>query len=83
MRLTLVPALAGVLVATACASGEAASSPQPGGRAEVKTIRGYHCAQAAIAGRYSCARSLERQAQRQAAAEAPSGCHSCGNLAGR
>jgi hypothetical protein len=80
MRLTLVPAIAGVLLVAACASGEAASSSQPEHRAELKTMRGYNCTQAAIAGRYSCARSLERQAQRQAADHAPADCHSCGNV---
>lgn len=79
MRLALVPALAAVLVLTACGSGEAASNLQPDNRPQMNTLRGYNCTQPAFAGRYSCARSVERQARREAAAHAPASCRSCGN----
>lgn len=79
MRLTLAAAIAGLLLLPACASGEAASNPQPEQRTETRSMRGYSCPQSAIAGRYSCARSLDREAQRAADAHAPPACRSCGN----
>lgn len=88
MRLTLmsasglaqVLAVSTLLALAACASGEAASNPQGDDRAQAKVVRGYSCTQSAIAGRYSCARSLDRQAQREAVAHAPASCRSCGNV---
>ena len=87
MRLAQIPASALVRILTAstlfavaaCTSGEAAPSAQPQGPQQVKAVRGYSCTQSAIAGRYSCARSLDRQAQRDAGAQAPASCRSCGN----
>ena len=88
MRLTLmsppglarVLAVSGLLALAACVSGEAVSSPQGDNRDQAKVVRGYSCTQSAIAGRYSCARSLDRQAQREAVAHAPASCRSCGNV---
>ena len=86
MRLTFIPApavvriltVSGLLALAACASGEAAPASQAQDGSRAKLVRGYGCAQSAIAGRYSCARSLDRQAQREAAAQAPATCRSCG-----
>ncbi len=88
MRLTFMPAsglarllaASGLLALAACASGEAASNSQPEDRSRARIVRGYSCTQSAIAGRYSCARSLDRQAQREAVAGTPRGCRSCGNV---
>ena len=86
LRLQAGPMLARIATATvtlalaACASGEAAPASQAQDRSQAKLVRGYGCTQMAIAGRYSCARSLDRQAQREAAAQAPPGCRSCGHL---
>lgn len=71
-------AVSAVLALAACASGEAAPASQAQDGSRAKLVRGYGCAQA-IAGRYSCARSLDRQAQREAAAHAPATCRSCGS----
>jgi len=86
LRLHAAPMLArivaatAVLALTACASGEAAPASNGQDRAQARMVRGYSCPQSAIAGRYSCARSLDRQAQREAAAHAPATCRSCGNV---
>jgi len=80
LRLFRVPAASGLLVLAACTSGEAASHSQPLARSEARTVRGYSCTPSAIAGRYSCARSLDREAQRDAVARAPARCRSCGNV---
>jgi len=79
MLARIVAAMAALAVA-ACASGEAAPASNAQDRSQAKMVRGYSCPQSAIAGRYSCARSLDRQAQRDAAAHAPATCGSCGNV---
>lgn len=67
-----------LLALAACTAGEASPNTQQQRSERPRLIRGYNCTQSAIAGRYSCARSLDRQAQRAAAAQARRGCHSCG-----
>ena len=82
------PALARILVAStllaaaACTSGQAAPSARLQDGQSVGAMRGYGCAPAA-AGRYRCARSLDRDAQREAGAVAPASCSSCGNALAR
>ncbi|HEY0326861.1 MAG TPA: hypothetical protein VGC46_12920 [Allosphingosinicella sp.] len=67
-----------LFAAAACTSGHAAPSTQVQDGQTVKAMRGYSCTTAA-AGRYRCARSLDRDAQRDAGAQAPASCSSCGN----
>ena len=78
--LVRIVAGAALLALAACSSGEASPNPQPRGQAQLKLMRGYHCATATIGGRYTCARALDRDAQSEAAAMAPRTCPSCGTV---
>ena len=77
-------AMGGLLALAACSSSEAApAADQSQKSSRLALIRGYQCDRGLVVGQYSCARALDRQRQREAAAAAGGNCPSCGRSVAR
>ena len=80
-RLVRVLATLALLCATGCVASEASPAAQAQNKQQLKLMRGYNCTQAAIAGRYSCARTRDLWLQRGASSGPGPFCANCGTAA--